>query len=79
MRYATLCHQPFVGRADVLLNLAFTFNASKFAFRTNGVIFVPPTTPVLLQILSGSQSAQDLLPNGTLYPLPPNKVVETSI
>lgn len=32
--------------------------------------------PVLLQILSGAQSAQDLLPPGVVYTLEPNKVVE---
>ncbi|KAG1721403.1 laccase [Suillus lakei] len=35
--------------------------------------------PVLLQILSGAQEATDLLPNGTVYVLEPNKVVELTM
>jgi iron transport multicopper oxidase len=45
----------------------------------NGASFFPPTLPVILQILSGVQSAQDLLPAGSVYTLPPNKVIEISI
>jgi iron transport multicopper oxidase len=45
----------------------------------NGVPFKPPTLPVLLQILSGAQSPQDLLPPGSVYALPPNKVIEINI
>ena len=41
--------------------------------------FFPPTVPVLLQILSGAQSAQNLLPAGSVYPLPPNQTIEVSI
>ena len=41
--------------------------------------FQPPTAPALLQILSGAQAAQDLLPSGSYYSLPPNKVIEISI
>lgn len=41
--------------------------------------FVPPTLPVMLQVLSGAQAAQDLLPAGSVYSLPPNKVIEISI
>jgi iron transport multicopper oxidase len=70
---------PHVGGADVVLtfNLAFDFN--QFVFTMNNVAFHPPTVPVLLQILSGAQSAQDLLPPGSLYALPPNKVIEVNI
>jgi iron transport multicopper oxidase len=35
--------------------------------------------PVLLQILSGAQSATDLLPTGSVFTLPANSVVELSI
>ncbi|KAJ7438264.1 laccase 2 precursor [Mycena galericulata] len=70
--------QPFPGGADVVLNLAIALTAN-FTFTFGGASFVPPTAPVLLQILSGAQSAQDLLPSGSVYTLPPNKVVEISI
>lgn len=45
----------------------------------NGVSFVPPTTPVLLQILSGAEDAQSLLPSGSVFPLPRNSVIQVSI
>ncbi|KAJ6547717.1 laccase [Mycena sp. CBHHK59/15] len=69
----------FPGGADVVLNLAITFNTTDFRFEINNHSFIPPTAPVLLQILSGAHSAQDLLPKGSIYELPPNKVVEVSI
>jgi iron transport multicopper oxidase len=45
----------------------------------NGAKFVPPSAPVLLQILSGTKSATDLLPPGSVYVLPRNSVIEVSI
>ena len=71
--------EPVIGGADIVLtfNLNFDFNILKFTI--NGAAFTPPTVPVLLQILSGAQSAQDLLPSGSLYTLPPNKVIEINI
>lgn len=74
--------KPFIGGADVNINLALalnTSNASNPLFTVNGASFVPPTVPVLLQILSGAQTAQDLLPNGSVYTLPKNKVIEITI
>jgi hypothetical protein len=41
--------------------------------------FIPPTAPVLLQILSGAHTAADLLPPGSIYTLPPNSVIEISV
>ncbi|KAJ7919626.1 laccase [Mycena leptocephala] len=70
---------PHPGGADVVLNLQITLNVTDFRFEINNVSFVPPTTPVLLQILSGAHSAQELLPKGSVYELPPNKVIEVSI
>jgi iron transport multicopper oxidase len=70
---------PEVGGADVLLNLNLGFNASALDFTINGVTFTPPSVPVLLQILSGKVAATDLLPSGSVYSLPPNKVVELSM
>jgi iron transport multicopper oxidase len=48
-------------------------------FLVNGVTFNPPTVPVLLQILSGAKKASDLLPQGSIYGLQPNKSVELTI
>ncbi|KAF7364189.1 Laccase I [Mycena sanguinolenta] len=70
--------QPYPGGADMVLNLPITLTPN-FTFALNGTSFVPPTAPVLLQILSGAQSAQSLLPKGGVIELPPNKVIEISI
>ncbi|KAJ6449052.1 laccase [Mycena sanguinolenta] len=70
--------QPYPGGADMVLNLPITLTPN-FTFAINGTSFVPPTAPVLLQILSGTQAAQDLLPKGSVIELPPNKVIEVSI
>ncbi|KAJ7826775.1 yellow laccase [Mycena olivaceomarginata] len=67
------------GGADVNINLVITLDFTTFKFSINGAPFTPPTAPVLLQILSGAQSATDLLPSGSVYVLPPNKVIELSI
>jgi iron transport multicopper oxidase len=68
-----------VGGADVLLNLNLALDPQTFDFTVNGVTFTPPSVPVLLQILSGNLAATDLLPNGSVYTLPRNKVVELSM
>ncbi|KAJ7175196.1 laccase 2 precursor [Mycena crocata] len=70
-------HKP--GAADVNLNLQISLNFTDFLWYINNETFTAPTVPVLLQILSGAQTAQSLLPSGTIYSLPPNKVIEVSI
>ncbi|KAJ7131857.1 laccase [Mycena crocata] len=67
------------GGADVVMNLALALDFATFRFTVNGATFTPPTVPVLLQILSGAQSATDLLPTGSVFTLPPNSVIELSI
>nr|ACO53431.1 laccase 5 [Trametes sp. C30] len=69
--------RPVPGGVDLALNLLFSFNGSNFFI--NGASFVPPTVPVLLQILSGAQAAQDLLPSGSVFTLPPNADIEISM
>ena len=71
--------RPIPGGADVNLNLDITFDSSTSLFSVNNAPFIPPTTPVLLQILSKAHTAQDLLPSGSVYLLPRNKVIEISI
>ncbi|KAF7360073.1 Laccase A [Mycena venus] len=71
--------KPVAGGADVTMNLAIALNFTTFKFNINGNTYTPPTAPVLLQILSGAQSATDLLPAGSVFTLPPNSVVELSI
>lgn len=70
--------EPHVGGADVLLNLDLGFTSTG-RFTINNASFTPPSVPVLLQILSGARQASELLPSGSVYTLPPNKVVELSI
>ncbi|KAI0637513.1 laccase [Trametes polyzona] len=65
-----------VGGVDYALSLNFSFNGSNFFI--NGATFVPPTVPVLLQILSGASSASDLLPSGSVFSLPSNSTIELS-
>jgi iron transport multicopper oxidase len=79
----TLHHQgvpgrPEIGGVDVPIVFTLGLKLQPFAFTVNGVSFVSPTIPMLLQILSGAKAAQDLLPSGSVYPLPRNKVVEVS-
>nr|WEX25378.1 laccase [Coriolopsis gallica] len=68
---------PTPGGVDLALNMAFGFAGGRFSI--NGASFTPPTVPVLLQILSGAQSAQDLLPTGSVYSLPANADIEISL
>ncbi|KAF8161661.1 laccase [Crassisporium funariophilum] len=69
--------KPHAGGADVNINLVLGFNAGTFTINNHS--FVNPTVPVLLQILSGAQNAHDLMPQGSVYPLPLNKVIEITI
>ncbi len=67
---------PNIGGVDYALNLDFSFDGTNFFI--NDVTFVPPTVPVLLQILSGATTAADLLPSGSLFELPSNSTIEIS-
>ncbi|KAI0030501.1 yellow laccase [Vararia minispora EC-137] len=67
---------PVPGGADVNIQLDVSFNGTEFL--VNGVPFVAPSVPVLLQILSGTPPAS-LMPERSLYTLPRNKIVEISI
>ncbi|KAJ7098631.1 laccase lcc5 [Mycena belliarum] len=70
---------PKVGGADVTINLNIGVNATALKYFMNGVSYTPPAGPALLQIMSGARTAQSLLPSGSYYELPPNKVIEVSI
>jgi len=45
----------------------------------NGTSFQNPSVPILLQILSGTKSVQDLVPAGSIYGLNRGEVVEVTI
>ncbi|KAJ7229763.1 Cupredoxin [Mycena haematopus] len=49
--------KPVPGGADVNLSLNIMFNLTTLTYFVNGAHYNPPTVPVLLQILSGAQSA----------------------
>ncbi|KAI0317042.1 laccase [Amylostereum chailletii] len=66
---------PVPGGADVTITLNVDFNFSTALFEVNGVSFQPPSVPVLLQVLNGAPAAS-LMPQGNVYTLPPNKVIE---
>ncbi|TFK71721.1 laccase lcc5 [Pluteus cervinus] len=68
-----------IGDVDVPINLAMGVDFTNGKFTINGATFKPPTVPVLLQILSGQYTPQQLLPSGSVYVLPRNKVVELTI
>ncbi|KAF8263780.1 laccase [Lactarius quietus] len=71
--------KPVPGGADININLDVVFNTSLFEFTVNGSPFQSPTVPVLLQILSGTKNASELLPSGSVYGLERNKSVELTI
>ena len=67
---------PEIGRADVNLVLHPDYTAGNFTL--GNMTYVPYPVPVLLQILSGARKASELLSSGSVYTLPPNKVIEIS-
>ncbi|KAG2012190.1 laccase 2 [Coprinopsis cinerea AmutBmut pab1-1] len=71
--------RPEIGGADININLDIGFDPSSITFSVNNATMLQPTVPVLLQILSGARTPQELMPQGSIYVLPRNKVVELSI
>lgn len=70
---------PGPGKADVSINLIPGLRGGQAQYTINNVSYVDPPLPVLLQILSGNVHPSQLLPNGSIYTLPPNKTVEISM
>ncbi|KXN87839.1 Laccase-4 [Leucoagaricus sp. SymC.cos] len=70
---------PTANGSDVTFNLDLSFDFNAFRFMINNVSFIPPTVPVLLQILSGARNAHDLLPHGSVFTVERNKVVQVNI
>ncbi|KAF9254733.1 laccase [Marasmius fiardii PR-910] len=71
--------EPRLGGVDYALHLQFGFNESVPNFLVNGQKFAAPSSPVLLQILSGVTKPSDIMPGGTLYALPMNSSIELSM
>ncbi|KAL9710804.1 hypothetical protein Ac2012v2_006341 [Leucoagaricus gongylophorus] len=70
---------PTPDGADVTFNLSLSFDAEAFRFSINNNSFVPPTVPVLLQILSGAHNAHDLLPRGGVLTVERDKVIQVNL
>ncbi|KAF8063624.1 laccase [Lyophyllum atratum] len=66
------------GPADVAITLNIAQPNPPF-FDINGISYISPTVPVLLQLLSGAAKPQDLLPSEQVFILPKNKLIEVSI
>ena len=79
LQYKPAPGSPSANGADLALTIRHEFDFDTSTFKVNGVTWIPPTVPVLLQILSGAHLAQDLLPKGSIYPLPRNKAIELSL
>ncbi|KAJ7715400.1 yellow laccase [Mycena metata] len=68
------------GGADMNFVLNITVDITTAQYLINGTSFASPSVPVLLQILSGAHTAQELMPKGdNIFELKPNQVVEVSI
>ncbi|KAF9449616.1 multicopper oxidase [Macrolepiota fuliginosa MF-IS2] len=48
-------------------------------FDINGISYISPSIPVLLQILSGAKKPQDLLPSEQVFVVPRNALIEVNI
>lgn len=62
--------------ADYVFNVTMGFDEETFTWTMNGVQFTAPDIPVLLQILSGARTAQELLPKGSFLVVERNKTVQ---
>lgn len=69
---------PNPNGADYVFNVTMGFDEDAFKFSMNGVVFTAPTVPVLLQILSGARTAQELLPEGAVFVVERNKTVQVN-
>ncbi|KAJ7513132.1 laccase, partial [Mycena galericulata] len=65
--------------ADIKINLEIGIDVQGNAFTVNGNTYAPPSIPVLLQILSGATNPHDIMPNGSVFSIPRDKLVEVTI
>jgi iron transport multicopper oxidase len=66
------------GPADVAITLNIAQPNPPF-FDINGISYMSPSLPVLLQLLSGASKPQDLLPSEQVFILPKNKLIQITI
>lgn len=67
------------GPVDVQLTLDIGVDNSTGLYTVNGTTYTPPPIPVLLQILSGNMTAQQLMPAGSIYEVKRNQTVEITM
>ncbi|KAI5120428.1 hypothetical protein M0805_009890 [Coniferiporia weirii] len=70
--------EAVAGGVDYALNMIVGINSTTGEHTVNGVSWASPSVPVLLQILSGTTDASDLLPADSIYALPGNSTIEIS-
>ncbi|KAI5123468.1 hypothetical protein M0805_008838 [Coniferiporia weirii] len=70
---------PVAGGVDYALNMVIGLNFTTGMHMVNGVSWVPPSVPILLQVLSGTTNPADLLPADSIYALPGNSTIEISL
>lgn len=72
---------PGYGNADYNYHFEVSVNhtVTGYKFYVNNVTFISPFVPVLLQILNGDGDASELLPQGSVYLVEANKVVELTV
>ncbi|KAF8553011.1 Cupredoxin [Imleria badia] len=51
-------------------------NMTDFNFLINGAQYIPPSIPILLQILNGAVSPWQIEPKGSVYTLPKVRLIE---
>ncbi|KAG6830726.1 hypothetical protein H0H92_015005 [Tricholoma furcatifolium] len=66
------------GPPDVAITLNIAQPNPPF-FDINGISYLSPTVPVLLQLLSGAAQPQDLLPSEQIFILPKNSIIQVNI
>jgi iron transport multicopper oxidase len=71
--------KPEPDGADTTFNFTLDYDPNAHRFSMNGVSFISPTVPILLQILSGAKNAHDLLPQGSVYTVERNKTVQINL
>ncbi|KAJ8080638.1 laccase, multicopper oxidase, benzenediol:oxygen oxidorectuctase [Marasmius tenuissimus] len=64
--------------ADIAFNLMISQPNPPF-FDINGISYLSPTVPVLLQIMSGAGQPQDFLPSEQILLITPNATIDVSI
>jgi iron transport multicopper oxidase len=71
--------EPRPDGADQIFNFVFGLDPLTGDFTINGVAYKSPTVPVLLQILSGTKNAHDLLPQGSVYTIQRNQTIQINM